>query len=267
MHPITSRSSIRLIAVATLLTLTFAAACGGGEEAPAPASTPAATSAPMGNTPDLSNAGTLTGRVMFSGDAPADQTVQMSADPFCLTAHTDAVMVNPVMVGEGGALLNVVVHVSGGLEDYTFGDVPSEPATLDQNGCMYMPHAIALRTGQPLVVRNSDNTLHNVNVQPNANPGFNQAQPMVNTQLEKTFDTAEVGISARCDVHAWMGAFISVFDHPYFAISDAGGSFDLGQLPPGDYTVEAWHETLGTQSQQMTVGENAAVDISISFGS
>jgi plastocyanin len=252
-----------LAAIVALIALVAVAACGGGggdDAAPAPD-----TSAPAATAPDLSDAGGISGTVMLVGDAPAPELIQMAADPFCQLAHSDTVMTSPVMADAGGGLMNVVVHVASGLDGYTF-PAASGTATIGQQGCIYSPHVVALRAGQMLKILNDDDTLHNVNVQPSDNAAFNQAQPLAGMTIEKVFDNAEVGIPARCDVHPWMSAFINVFDHPYFAVSSADGSFSIENLPPGDYVIEAWHEALGTQTQSITVAPNETATAGISFG-
>ncbi len=255
----------KLLSLAALIPLLTLVACGGGEESSGPEAAPE-SDAPAVMAPDLSNAGNVSGTISFTGDAPAATEIALAADPFCQAAHSDAVTISPVLVDADGGLMNVVVHVSGGLEGYSF-DVPSDVPVLNQTGCIYDPHVLAVRAGQRFTVLNSDNTLHNVNVQPADNRAFNQGQPMVGMELEKVFDNPEIGVPVRCDVHPWMSAFINVFDHPYFAISGADGAFSIDQLPPGEYTIEAWHETLGTQTQSVTVAPNETAEISISFGS
>jgi plastocyanin len=249
-----------LCALALVPLVTVVACGGGGAEAP----TPAADEAPAANTPDLSNAGTVAGTVAYAGETPEPSPIQMAADPFCQQAHSEIVMRAPVLVDANGGLSNVVVHVAAGLEGYTF-PVPSESLLMDQVGCVYEPHVLAARAGQTIVFQNSDDTLHNVNVQPRNNPAFNEGQPLKGMTSEKQFMNPEVGIPARCDVHPWMSAFISVFDHPYFAVSSVDGTFDLDRLPPGDYVVEAWHETLGTQTQSVSVASGEATSLTISF--
>ena len=251
-----------LAAIVALIALVAVAACGGGGDTAAPAPD---TSAPAATAPDLSDAGGISGTVMLVGDAPAAEIIQMAADPFCQLAHSDTVMTSPVMADAAGGLMNVVVHVAGGLEGYTF-PAASGVATIGQQGCIYEPHVVTLRAGQTLTILNDDDTLHNVNVQPSDNAAFNQAQPLAGMTIEKVFDNAEVGIPARCDVHPWMSAFINVFDHPYFAVSSADGSFSIENLPPGDYVIEAWHETLGAQTQSITVAPNETATAAISFG-
>lgn len=255
---------LRKFAALTLLIPFAAAACGGAEEAATPAAP--ASDEPAATAPDLSQAGGIAGSVTFTGETPASEAIQMAADPFCLSAHSEAVMSTPVMVDADGGLMNVVVHISGGLEGYAFPDAV-EQAVINQTDCMYEPHVLAMQTGQTIVIRNSDDTLHNVNVQPTNNPAFNQGQPLAGMELERIFENAEIGIPARCDVHPWMGAFISVFDHPYFSVSTEAGAFSIPQLPPGDYVIEAWHETLGTLTQNVTVAANETAAVSIEFGS
>lgn len=255
----------KLLSLAALIPLLTLAACGGSEESSAPEAAPE-SDAPAATAPDLSNAGNLSGTISFTGDAPAATEVALAADPFCQDAHSESVSISPVLVDADGGLMNVVVHISAGLEGYSF-DVPSDVLVLNQTGCMYDPHVMAVRAGQTFTILNSDDTLHNVNVQPVNNPSFNAGQPIVGMEMEKVFENAEVGIPARCDVHPWMAAFINVFDHPYFAISGTDGAFSIDQLPPGEYTIEAWHETLGTQTQGVTVAPNETAEISISFGS
>jgi len=252
---------LRRFAALALLIPFAAAACGGAEEAAAPAS-----NEPVAAAPDLSQAGGIAGSVTFTGEAPAGEAIQMAADPFCLSAHSDAVMSAPVLVDADGGLMNVVVHISGGLEGYAFPDA-TEPALINQTGCVYEPHVLAMQTGQTIVVLNSDDTLHNVNVQPTNNPAFNQGQPLAGMELERIFENVEIGIPARCDVHPWMGAFISVFDHPYFSVSTEAGASPIPPLPPGDSVIDARHATLGTLPQNVTVAANETAAVSIEFGS
>ena len=244
------------------LPLAAALACGGGDSTPSDSATTAAT--PAATTPDLTDAGGIVGGVSFSGTAPTAHTVQMDADPYCLLAHSEQVQQTPVVVDEGGGLANVFVYVKEGLEGMIFPG-PTEPIYLDQNGCLYTPHVIAVRTGQSLIVKNSDDTLHNINVQPQNNPAFNIGQPIAGMETEKSFPNTEIGIPARCDVHPWMSGFIGVFDHPYYAVSAGGGSFSIDRLPAGDYVVEAWHESLGTRTQNVTVSPNETTEISFDF--
>jgi hypothetical protein len=122
-----------------------------------------------------------------------------------------------------------------------------------------------MAAGQTLVVRNSDATLHNVHVKGGRNRGFNIGQPVRGLESKRTFAQPEVGIEVACDIHGWMNGAIAVFDHPFFAVTSLDGSFSIPNLPPGEYVLEAWHQTLGTQSQRVTVTANAPATVTFTF--
>ena len=236
-------------------------ACGGGgsqESAPA-------ESAPIANPVDPATAGTVSGRVTFDGTPGKPVTLRMESDPACVQpgASTTA---ESLVVGEGGALQNVFVYVKDGLGDLRF-PVPPAPVVLDQKGCRYAPHVLGVQVGQPLEVLNSDPTLHNVHALPTANREFNTGQPLAGMKHIHRFSTREVMVPFKCDVHPWMRAFVGVLDHPYFGVTTADGTFTLEGLPPGTYTVEAWHETLGMQTQSVTIGAKESRDVAFSFKS
>ena len=168
------------------------------------------------------------------------------------------------IVGDDGSLQNVFVYVKEGLGDRTF-DAPSEPVVLNQDGCRYTPHVFGIQVGQPLQVLNSDPTLHNIHATPTTNQEFNTGQPIEGMTFDHAFTDVEVMVPFKCDVHSWMNANVGVLDHPYYAVSGEGGAFDISRLPPGDYVIEAWHEMLGAQTQNVTVGESETVEISFTF--
>jgi len=249
--------------------VTLVAACGGGTNqsqnsvpassgAAAPAAAPAA---PV--TVDAANAGTVTGKVTFAGTPPAPTPIKSSSDPYCQKANPGLATETEV-VGKDGAVENVFVYVKDGLGNQTF-PAPSEPVTLDQKGCHYTPHVMGIQVGQPLQIVNSDDTLHNVHGLPRANKEFNQGQPIQGMKMTHTFSTKEVMIPFKCDVHGWMNAWIGVLDHPFYAVTTADGTFSLKGLPPGTYTIEAWHEKLGTQTQTITVGAKETKDVAFTF--
>ena len=151
-----------------------------------------------------------------------------------------------------GDLQNVVIFVSEGLPD-NVPDAPQEPATITQKGCVYMPHVIALQTAQKLRVVNGDKTSHNIHPLPNSNSEWNKSQPAGVPPFEESFGRQEVGIPVKCNVHSWMRAYISVFRHPYFSVTNETGGFNIKSLPAGNYTISAWHEKLGTLTQKVTV--------------
>lgn len=188
----------------------------------------------------------------------------MAADPVCQRENPDAVA-ETVVVSDGG-LQNVFVYVKDGLNGYAF-DTPTEPARLDQKGCRYVPHVLGLRAGQPIEIANSDPTFHNVHALPAVNREFNVGQPSQGMRDVRTFTAPEVMVRVKCDVHAWMHAYVGVVDHPYFAVTADGGTFSLEHVPAGTYTIEAWHEKLGTQTQTVTLGETESKDIAFTFAS
>ena len=241
----------------------LASACGGGEKSPAP---PAATgaSAPAPAAVDAATAATVTGTISFAGTAPAPVPIKMTSDPSCAQPGAPPAVREDVMVGSGGGLQNVFVYVKDGLGNRTFA-APEAPVVLDQKGCHYLPHVLGIQVGQPLEIRNDDATLHNVHAMAKQNAEFNQGQPLQGMKNIHTFSTKEVMVPFKCDVHGWMNAFIGVLDHPFYAVTSADGSFSLKGLPPGTYTIEAWHEKLGTQTQMVTVGEKETKDVAMTF--
>ena len=167
------------------------------------------------------------------------------------------------MTDSKGDLQNVIVFVSEGLGDRTF-DAPTQPVVVEQKGCMYQPHVLAVRANQPLQVVNDDPTSHNIHPMPANNREWNKAEPP-GSQLEESFAREEIAIPVKCNVHPWMHGYIAVFKHPYFAVTGKDGSFDLSNLPPGTYTIKAWHEKLGTSTQTVTIGANETKEINFVF--
>jgi hypothetical protein len=187
----------------------------------------------------------------------------MASDPKCVAepgATSDALLIGP-----GGGLQNVFVYVKEGLEGRTYA-VPTTPAVLDQKGCRYVPHVVGVQVGQPLRISNSDATLHNVNAAPTANRAFNFGQPASVPAVTRQFDRPEIMIPMRCDVHGWMNAYVGVVAHPFFAVTGPDGTFEIKGLTPGAYTIEAWHEQLGTRTQAVTVGAEAPAKVNLVFG-
>ena len=232
-----------------------AAACGKGEEAPPP---PAAVTNPV----DPATAGAITGIVKFDGQAPARQPIAMDSDPYCTKQPPNST--ETVLVGEGSGLQNVFVYVKDGLGDRVF-PVPPAVTVLDQKGCRYTPHVLGIQVGQTLEILSSDNTLHNVHAVPEQNREFNRAYQLGGIKHTHVFSAREVMVPFKCDVHKWMNAYVGVLDHPFYAVTAGNGSFELKGLPPGTYTVEAWHEKLGTQTQMVTIGEKQTSEISFTF--
>ena len=222
---------------------------------------PAPAAAPVTNPVDPATAATVTGRVTFTGQAPAAQPISMASDPRCTNPGA---VTETVIAGANGALQNVFVYVKDGLGNLTF-PVPATPVVLDQKGCQYRPHVFGVQVGQPVEILNSDATLHNIHAWPMTNQEFNVGQALQGLRHTHTFSTKEVMVPFKCDVHKWMNAYVGVLDHPFHAVTQPDGSFSLKGLPPGTYTVEAWHETLGTMTQSVTVGAKETKDVAFSF--
>jgi plastocyanin len=195
--------------------------------------------------------------VKLDGAAPKARPINMAADAACAGAHTTPVTDPEVVVGAGGSLANVIVYVKEGLGSRTF-DTPKGAADLNQQGCMYSPHVVAMMAGQTLDVKNSDKTTHNIHPIPKNNKEWNKSQPPSAVDLQEVFAREEVAIPVKCNVHPWMKSYIAVFKHPYFAVTPANGGFEIKNLPPGTYTIEVWHERFGTSSQSVTVGAKEA---------
>ena len=196
-------------------------------------------------------AGDVAGKVSFDGKAPVPTRLRMDADKVCAKAHAAAVTGEEVVVNKNGTLKNVLIYVKDGVAGKKF-DTPSQKVIFDQIGCIYKPHVMGIMQGQELEVLNSDPTLHNVHSLSKLNTQFNQAMPMKGMKLSKKFDKVET-FKVKCEVHPWMGAYIGVFNHPFFAVTDDNGNFTLKGLPAGEYTVEAWHEKYGTQTAKVKV--------------
>lgn len=253
------RKPLAVVALAAPLALV---ACGGGEkqEAPAaPASTQAA--APAGGAGAGKGSASVSGKVSFAGTPPAPEKIKVSADPYCQKEHKEGLERKTVDVKDGG-LKDVFVYVKSGVTG-TY-PAPTEAVELDQQGCMYKPHVVALQIGQPLKIKNNDETLHNIHPRPTVNQEFNIGQPRKGMESIKSFDKKEVMIPVGCDVHPWMRSYISVLDHPFFAVTDADGKFEIKGLPAGEYEIEAIHEKLKNTTGKITVkdGESAKLDLS-----
>jgi plastocyanin len=253
MHPIA-----RLLSCAALLTAMLSAACGGGatEESSAPHA-----AAPLTNPVDPNTAGAITGVITLQGTPPPNPPINMGSDPYCMKLGAAT---TPVFVVSNGGLENVFIYVKDGLGTMKF-PVPSTPVVLDQKGCAYSPRVFGIQVGQSLDIVNSDETLHNIHALPMANREFNRGQALQGMKYTTTFTTAEVMLPFKCDVHKWMNAWVGVLDHPFYAVSGKAGAFAIAGLPPGTYTIEAWHEKLGTQTQQVTIGAKESKNISFLF--
>lgn len=238
-----------LLMVSLLLLALFASGCGKKEEAPATQETAQKPATPI----DPATAATLTGKISFTGTKPTPKVIHMEAEPACMSANSGPVYTQTLEVNSNGTLKDVFVAVTDGLGNRSF-ETPNTPLVLDQKGCIYHPHVIGLMAGQELQILNNDNTTHNIHPMPKENPEWNTSMPPKAQPLEKKFNRPEMMIPVKCNVHPWMKAYLGVMKHPYFAVTGDDGSFKIGNLPPGDYTLTVWQEKLGTQTLKVTVG-------------
>ncbi len=201
--------------------------------------------------------GQVSGRITLDGKPPEMKTIDMSGVPSCAQLHPDPITEETVIVSPQGELKNVVVSISNE-SNRLAGEAPKTPAVLDQQGCMYVPHVLAMMTGQDLVVKNSDPFLHNVHSLSTDN-GFNMGQPNINDgqKVDPQPQTPEI-FRVKCDIHPWMTAWIAVFDHPYFAVTADDGKFTFKSPPDGDYTLVAWQEKFGKLQQKINVKNGIA---------
>jgi len=248
--------------LAAVCALAALAACGSDTSKSQKPTSPAA--APDAKRVDPSTAGNIAGKVVLEGTPPAATVITTSSDPACAEANKGELKSETFVVDNGG-LENVFVYIKDGLGNKYIFDTPTEPVKLDQKGCHYVPHVLGVRTTQPIEIINDDNTMHNVHGMPQTNREFNFGQPVPGVKNDVTFTTAEVLIPFKCDVHSWMNAYIGVVDHPYFAVTANGGKFELRTVPPGTYTIEAVHEKLGRQTQQVTLGDKDTKEITFTF--
>ncbi len=241
--------------------------CGGkSQNQESGGAQPAATGT---KTVDMSTVGSVSGTIKLDGAAPKYKPINMSADPYCVKANSAPVLPQEVVTGDGNTLANVVVYVKSGAEGYSF-PTPSDSVTLDQKGCMYAPHVVALMVGQQLSVVNSDDTTHNIHPTPADNREWNKSQPPKAPAIMDSFARPEVAIPVKCNVHPWMKSYIAVMANPLYVVTDKDGKFDLKGLPPGTYTIEAWHEKYNTMDQTVTIGakeDKAGVDFTFKAGS
>ncbi len=211
--------------------------------------------------------GKITGTVKLDGAGPHMKGIDMSKDPYCSKAHENSpAHLETVVVGANGGLQNVVLSISEGLTGNELTAVPTAVPKFDQKNCMYTPHVLALDTNQKFDVVTSDQTTHNIHPLPNPMTGnipWNQSQPPGAAPVEKSWKAVEV-IPVKCNIHPWMNGWHVVVKGPY-ATTDENGNYTINNVPPGSYTVTAWQETYGTQTQKVTVAAGKAGTADFTF--
>ncbi len=210
--------------------------------------------------------GQITGTIKLDGQVPHQKPIDMSKDPSCAQTHTGApATAENVVVGPNGGLANVVVYISQGLSGNE--SVASQPVKMEQKGCQYFPHVLAMNVGQHLTVLNDDKTAHNIHPEPKPGGGnipWNKSQMEGSPAVDAVWSTPEVAIPVKCNIHPWMRAYIAVVKGP-FGVSNESGSFKLDGLAAGTYTLTAWHETYGTQTQTVTIAAGKPVSVDFTF--
>jgi hypothetical protein len=255
--------SLKLWVIVASSLLILAAACAKREEPSAQTEQATAAQPPANLFDPAKGSATVSGKVLFKGNAPPAAQIKLNTDPVCMSLHKDPVYSEELQVNDGH-LLNVFVYVKEGLEKYSFAP-PTEPATLAQQGCRFEPHVGGVMVNQDVRILNNDPTLHNVRCVAENNPQFNIGQPLKGAENVKRLAHPEVMVRFRCDVHKWMNSYLGVLPHPYYGVTGKDGGFTLKNLPPGEYVIEAWHEKLGTQTQRVVVGDKETKEISFVF--
>jgi plastocyanin len=213
----------------------------------------------FGSTSAAAGEGGVAGNVTLQGQHLKAKVINMSSEPGCAKSYSTPPTTEDVVVGEGGGLKNVVVYVSAGAPQQS-GPSP-QPVSVMQKGCRFAPHVVVMQANQEMRVVNEDATTHNIHPLATVNREWNKAQPPGTPPLEETFAREEF-ISVKCNIHSWMHSYFVVLKTPYYSVSNESGAFALENLPPGKYTITAWHEIYGKQTQGVTVsgGETQALN-------
>ncbi len=239
-------------------------ACTKKEESPPSASAPAAPAggAPAAPATQPPAANAIKGTVKLNGAAPEMKMLKREADPYCgkVQMKDEEVIVSP-----SGGIKNVLVRLTKGVTGSY--PAPSTPASIDQTDCMFRPRVQGIMAGQPLTVRNDDQTLHNVHTYKGASTIFNQAEIPGLPPMVKKFDGPSSIVKFKCDVHPWMTGYVAVTDNPFFAVTGDDGSFTIPNVPAGTYTIEAWHERFGSTTADVTVSKDKPSAIELSLAS
>jgi len=263
------QTKVWLILTIALSLLALASACSkpeGGKGEPTP------TTGGTAYTP-TGKEGSVTGAIAYTGTPPAPKKIDTSADPACGSKNPNLSTEDNVVTN--GKLANVFVYIKDGstadgkkIAEFTFA-TPSTPVILDQNGCHYRPHVLGAMVNQDIQITNSDPTTHNIHFTPKNNPDWNQSQPNGAPPLMHKLTRSEVLVPVKCNQHPWMKAYVGVLKHPFFAVSAEDGSYTIKGVPPGTYTVIAWHEGGATGAEKpmtVTVPANGTAKADFSFG-
>src|SRR6516225_11459664 len=205
--------------------------------------------------------GTVSGKVTYEGTPAKMKPIDMSKEPSCAKMYTTPLLVETVVTGAGNSLENVLVFVSAGTPDEP---APSTAAVLTQKGCHYIPHMLAFQVNQELKIMNEDQTSHNIHPLPKLNREWNKSQPPGTPPITEKYDKNEI-FAVKCNVHPWMHGNFAVLKNSHYTVTGDGGGFSLANLAPGKYTITAWHESYGEQTQDVTISGSESKTISFVF--
>jgi plastocyanin len=257
-------TKIKLASFLTIAALILTMSVSGCSKKSEPTEQPSASAQQAPTAIDQSTVGAITGKISYTGEKPKPKVIHMDTEAACAAANSGPVYTQDLEVNSNNTLKDVFVWVSDGLGNSTFA-VPTTPAQLDQRGCTYHPHVLGVMAGQQLQILNSDNTTHNIHPMPKENPEWNTSMPPKASPLDKKFNRPETMIPVKCNVHPWMKAYVGVVKNPFFSVTGDDGSFEIKGLPPGEYTISAWQEKLGTQTMKVTVGAKETKTADFSF--
>jgi hypothetical protein len=205
--------------------------------------------------------GTVSGKVTYEGTPAKQKPIDMSKEPSCAKQYATAPTTETVVTGPNNSLENVVVYISAGASDE---GAPSQAAVFMQKGCRYLPHVLAFQVNQQLKVTNEDQTSHNIHPLAKINREWNKSQPPGTPPIVDKYDKAEF-IPVKCNVHPWMHGTFAVLKNSHYSISGADGGFTLPNLPAGKYSITAWHESYGEQTQEITVSGTETKSVNFVF--
>jgi hypothetical protein len=206
--------------------------------------------------------GSISGKVTYEGTPARQKPIDMSKEPGCAAQHPTPITTETVVVGPGNALQNVVVYISAGAPDES--SPPTQAVTIVQKGCQYLPHVVPMVVNQELKVVNDDANSHNIHPLAKINNEWNKSQPPGTPPFSEKFGKPEF-IPVKCNIHPWMHSSFAVLKNSHYAVSGGDGGFTLPNLPPGKYTVSAWHESYGDQTQDVTISGNETKTINFVF--
>ena len=214
-------------------------------------------------TAQAANTGTIKGHIHLMGKLPGNPVIRMGMDPMCAKASAGKrVLQEYVVAAIDGSLANVFVRLQGNVPQTP---VSTQPVTVDQKGCVFYPRIIGVRVGQVLQVKNSDAFLHNAHGLSGKDNSFNVGQPTAGNVYNWKAKNEEIMLHLKCDIHSWMNAYVAVVTNPYFAVSDTMGTFTIDKVPPGTYTLQAWHEQFGALTKTVTVKAGAVATIDFTY--